>query len=230
MGAVFQLVPGLGPEDGEAMTKQALESPAVMLLRLVWDEAQKASPMSWGRLNHAMAQALSLVIGAGMQFRVTDFAIVETEFGFGYWSGSDNTHNFGERFYSSAIRNGNLSACHAWEQYRNRPPFIANDVRADGGSGYVHASAFMSSRSRLGLGFTFPWHDCAPTVTSFAADGSSLTACTYREKPSATECATCGHLPYMYERTKIASRFTITPADLRREHKAKRPAEEVPGE
>jgi len=210
------------------MKKREVDSPAVAMLRLVWDNAQKEGGFSWERLNHSLAGILSIAVGAGLHFDVDDFRLISDQFDFHHWCGVNNAQNSGEGFYGLAIAVGNTSAARAWEHFRKRPAFIANHVRNTGAGGYQHGGGHARKRGRLGLGFYFPWKGHSVVVTSFAVDGTYLTACTYKKIPEAPVCPECHRCGYSYHRREIARRFTITPVDLKREHPApKRKKDEV---
>lgn len=171
-------------------------SPAYQLLTHTWSSVATATAHSWRRLNRAMQSAMELAIEGGFVFHLKDFEQVYRDFRGNYWF----SETVGERFYASAIKAGNLSAVHAYEDWRRRPPFIADDV-------YNRGQCWK--RGRVAVGFQFQWRGKLVEVTSFAADGTYLTACAYE------------HVDY--ER-KIVRRFRITPADIqvdRKQRKAK---------
>lgn len=177
-------------------------SPPIQMLQIVWENANKAMGFSWQRLNSSMQDALSLAISAGMRFDPGDFKYIAENFRFDYWGGSDG-HMFGERYYRQACNEPNKSACRAFEKWRSREPFIADNVN----TGRYWGDSKMLSRSRLAIGFEFYWNGETVTVTSFSIDGSYLTACSYQEEPKDE-----------YAPAKIKHRYKITVKDLKTNH------------
>ena len=141
-------------------------SPAIQLLTLVWAECYKPPALSYRRLNAAMQDALRLAITSGMEFATDDFILMAHRFRADYWLD-------GERFYSLAVAVGNISACQSYESMKSRPPFMADHVDSLGDD-FTHRK-----RGRLAVGCRFPWDGQYPEVTSFADDGTYLTACVY---------------------------------------------------
>jgi hypothetical protein len=130
-------------------------SPAFVLVAHVWQHSQQATGHSWRRLNHAMASAMSLAIAAGLKFEPGDMKSIYDTMRGGYWFP-------GERMYAEAVKYDNTSACVSYEKMVDRPPFVF-------GGG------------RLAEGSDLQWDGVGPVrVTSFAKDGQSLIACSYR--------------------------------------------------
>ena len=177
------------------------QSPAYQLLRHVWQYSLAATEHSWERLNHSMRGAMQLAINAGLRFDVDDFARIYKEFRGGYWFGETG----GEGFYALAVQTGNLSAAQAFESWNGRQPFIADNVDPGGNYSYAHLTG-RRKRGRLAVGFCFPWRGFSVTVTSFAADGTHLTACAYTDNAE----------------RKVARRFRITVADIRTDRKQRK--------
>lgn len=180
--------------------KKRTLSPVICILDIVYESANKAVPHSWERLNHAMQQALTIAVGSGFAFESEDMQWIAEHYNFGYWSGSCT-----EWIYALAVETGNLTAAKSYETWKKRGPFIADSVTPrsyGGGSAFPHG---MSTRQqdRLAVGFSFPWKGTTARVTSFADDGSSVTACSYRTEPNGK-----------YPREKIAKRFRITRDDI----------------
>lgn len=99
-----------------------------------------------------------------LRFNRGDIAAAHAKFRGVYWFGDDG----GEWAYRIADEHKNDSACRSFEAFKGRKPFLLPD----------------GCRLRVGTQFWWPWK--APnsvgkhyTVSSFAADGLSLTACTY---------------------------------------------------
>jgi hypothetical protein len=147
-------------------------------LDVVWDNANNDIGHSWERLNHAMHSALKLTIGAGFEFLPGDFDHIFSHYSSGRWIGES------EWCYALAIFVGNVSACGSFEVSRKRLAFIADDVTPGerwSNGGWLHMVGDRK-RGRLAVGFRFPWRGEKVTVTSFAADGQSLTACSYHRE------------------------------------------------
>ena len=171
-------------------------SPAWQLLAHVWKYNAKHS---WRYIDRSMSRALSLAIQSGCEFDVGDFAKLGEGFTFGRWWWGANiiVGEHCEYFYGLAVAAGNLSAAKAIEAHKGRDPFIADEVRTDGGS---------RQRERLALGFSFPWQGEEVKVTSFSDDGTYLTACSYRPHEDRYS-------------NKVLHRYTITAADIRADRK-----------
>jgi hypothetical protein len=130
-------------------------SPALVLVKHVWENVQQATGHSWTRLNAAMTGAASLAIEAGLRFDPDDMATIRNSMRGSYWFR-------GEGHYTTAVKYGNTSACASYEKMVGRPPFVF------GGS-------------RLAVLSDFEWPGVGHVrVTSFADDGKSLIACSYR--------------------------------------------------
>lgn len=189
-------------------SKDDERSPALSLLAAVWRGCGQTAPASWERLNHATRRALELAIGAGLRFDEGDFRRLAGEFRFSRWAGGEG--GMGEWAYRLAIGAGNKSACKAFEAWKRRPPFLADDVTLPGNL-YVHRTYLHRQRGRLAIGAHFPWGDCLVSVTGFADDGESLTACAYASRYDGGGGV-----------GKPQRRFRITRADLKAAHKAAR--------
>ena len=170
-------------------TAETEQSTAHVLVAHVWNNVQEATGHSWLRLNHAMYEAVKLAIEAGLRFDVGDFATFYSEMRGGYWFGQGDGSGMGERFYGIACKYGNDSACKSFEAWKARAPFVF------GGS-------------RLAVGSDLEWQDLRVTVTSFAEDGQSLTACSYKGG----------------ER-KVERRLTITCEQIKAAEKARKAAD-----
>lgn len=162
-------------------------SAARRLVSLVWKHNREATGHSWQRLNSSMAQAVSLAITAGMRFSTDDFASIHADMRGGYWFGEE------ERFYGLAVEFDNLSACQSFEAWKARKPFVHCGRRVAVGS-----SMDAWPRPEATKDMTWP-----PEVTSFAADGASIIACTYKIEGERS-----------YPR-KIAKRLRITLEEIR---------------
>jgi len=186
--------------------KKNSESPAMQLVRLVWDNCQQVIGHSWTRLNQSMRNALNLAISGGLRFDLGDFKTIEKAFDMRYWGGEDG--GFAEYFYSQAIAVQNLTACRSFEAWKDRPAFIVDGVQPR----YGRVSRVRCrQRGRAGVGTQFPWRGELVKVTSFALDGSHLVACSYHPR-TVTD-------PYT---DKIRRRYRITIADIRADRKKRR--------
>lgn len=176
------------------MSKKQNQSPVWQLLSLVWRNTNHATGDSWERLNHSMHGALSLAINAGFPFLLDDFGRAMNDFRGGRWF-------HGEQSYAMAVHVGNLSACRAFEAWKKRKPFIADDVSSNDWRG----NYTTRKRGRLAIGCTFPWQGCRVKVTSFSADESHLIACAYHDRK-----------PDDYS-NKVERRFPVTVAGIQAE-------------
>lgn len=176
--------------------KPAKPSPAIMLLDHVWEFAMKGCDHSWERLNHTMRDALLLAIGGGLVFEPGDFSHIRSNYRSGYWIGESD-----EWCYAMAVACCNPSAVASFERYKNRSPFIADDVSPKR-SEWLHMTG-SRVKERLAVNSTFPWKGKTVIVTSFAEDGKSLTACSYKPR-----------IEDDYS-NKVEKRFTITIEDIR---------------
>lgn len=135
-------------------------SAAKQLLTLVWSRGKKDS---WERINHSMRNALKLAIGSGLSFDAPDFDHFATVFRWSYWV-SDV-----EWIYADAVIYGNQSCIEAFEQWRGRVPFRANDVDCPQwtNAGYIHANSIHRQRERMATNFRFRVGDDYWHVTGF---------------------------------------------------------------
>ncbi len=188
--------------------KSRAPSPAIALLRNVWEHHGYGMGHSWERLNAAMSTALSLAIWSGMRFDLDDFKTIAKEFNFGYWGGNDR-HMSGEMFYLTACNcetryaSGrryppNPSCCLAFESWKDRRPFIVR-------------SPDKKTGARVAVGARFEWRGEQVECTSFAEDGSRLVACTYKE-PKRDENG------YAIGPRKVLERTSITHDAIREYH------------
>lgn len=159
-------------------------SPAYQLVAHVWKHKLEATGYSWQRINTAMSQALSLAISAGLIFHEDDITDIHAKMRGGYWFGDGGT----ERFYALAAgsRAPNESACKALEKALGRAAFV-----------YVG--------TRLHVGSPIQWGEHGAKVTSFAKDGLSLIACTYKD----------------YDERTLDRRLTITLDEIKAAEKAR---------
>jgi len=189
------------------MTKKPVEppeSPVHAMLALVFRQANTGTGHSWERLNHAMHNALQLAIGSGFPFTPDDLRAVCREFRGGYWMSSSD-----EWVYAYAIRQANTSAIKAYEEYKPREPFIADEVEVVSyyGGRHTHGDRGKQSKERLHVGAKFTWHGEKVEVTSFNDDGCSLVACSYKDRQLNKDGYEIGN-------RKIKKRYTITRQDI----------------
>lgn len=167
------------------------------LLEFSETHAMQSVPWSRERYNRVMPGLVRWAINVGVTFEPGDFDAVG--------------HN--EDYYALAVASGNKSAAKAFEADVKRPAFIADDVdpptRYDG---YHHMQS-RRARERLTVDSRFPYRGQTLTVTSFASDGSYLTACSYEVKSAGEDCPTCGCCTRSAKK-KIKSRVKITRVDI----------------
>ena len=150
-------------------------SEAIKLLDLVWGNANRATGFSYERLNHSMRDALRLTIGSGFAFELGDMKYIAEHYRFGYWCGSCI-----EWIYSLAVAVENMSVVKSFEAWKGRTPFMFDGVSIQSNNGFTHGSRMTRQRERLVVGADCEWRGYSVTVTSFAQDQKSLTACSYR--------------------------------------------------
>lgn len=167
------------------------KSAVVRLLDLTWANANTEIGHSYERLNHAMRESLSMAIETGFRFAKNDVRFIIQNYRSGYWIGEST-----EWIYADAIRIGNASAYTSYEQWCGRTPMIADDVKLPlHHSAFKHLETGRRKQCRLAVGFSFPYHGRAVTVTSFKED--HVVACAYRPGTN-----------------KVARRHKITREDL----------------
>lgn len=170
------------------------DSPAFRLMSLIYTHQGHHMPQSNERWDQSMNQALSLAIESGLRFDLTDFAeIAEICYRFG----SEGDYALACRSYRcSTGRKGtpNLSAARSFEHYKKRKPFI------------LQMHPHRPTRERVAVGSSFWWKGEQLTCTSFADDGGSIIACSYKEPE--TE----------YARAKVKARVRITHAMIQAYH------------
>ncbi len=142
------------------MKKPPPESPALHLIRHMWENVCDTLPHSWRIVNGSMHQVVKLAIDGGLRWGLGDFATVAKDFRIGYWGGNNGDS---EGLYSCAVESGNLSACLSFEAWKGRKPFIFHG-------------------KRISVGYDFRWAGERVTCTSFADDGASLIATSYKPR------------------------------------------------
>jgi hypothetical protein len=144
----------------------------IPLMRLVWDKSQASTSHSWERLNASMRKALTLAVGAGLEFAAKDFGAM-TQFRPDHWVGES-----WEWVYSLAVAEGNTSAAVAFEEWKGRPPIIADGVYPGSRHTSFAHKAGLRQQERLHVGCYFRWQGLKVKVTSFTAEGEAV-ACSY---------------------------------------------------
>lgn len=185
----------------------------IQLLELTWTGANNSTNHSWTRLNKAMMTALRLAVGSGMMFRQFDIDFIDQDYRYrsGRWLGE----NGWEGLYAMAVQVENFSFIEAFEAYFSRQPFRADDVRLNSSAGhFVHRKDETRKRSRLAVGFSFPWQGKEVTVTSFNDAEGYLTAVSRKMVGEQAWCDTC-HNVKSWPVEKLDKTFRITRADLK---------------
>lgn len=135
-------------------------SATLSLLSIVWSKGKKDS---WERINHAMRSALSLAIGSGLDFNPKDFAQMQDKFRWEYWV-TEST----EWIYSTAVINGNDSCVLAYEKWKKRTAFYANNISSSYcNSIFIHRNSIVRKRERAAVGLCFPMNGRTWYVTGF---------------------------------------------------------------
>lgn len=136
----------------------------IHLVETVWNHHQTS--IGWETLNNGLYQALHIAIAARMDFAPQDFDRIEKHYRPGYWLGE---HGF-EIPYSWAIAYENVFFIKAFEDWKNRPAFIANDVKISEPHPRLIHRLGMRKRSRLALWSTFGVSGGSWKVTSVHQD------------------------------------------------------------
>jgi hypothetical protein len=165
------------------------KSTAYALISHVWEHNCEEVSHSWRTVNASMHTAVSLAITSGLTFVPDDFRRVYDEMRGSYWFGQYDRGSYGEGFYVTACKEGNASACKSFEAWKERPPFVF------GGK-------------RLYVGSQLAWGDAKYLkVTSFAENGESLVACSYKTDEESMGGYGAEH--------KIDKRITISIKEMR---------------
>jgi len=181
------------------------KSPAIYLLDIVWNHAQRGNLKSWIKFNHSLHDALKLAVSSDLKFDVDDFKRINERFSPGYWMGVDGSSGLGEAMYSLAVFSGNISAAKSFEQWKNRKPFM------------------LENSQRIYMGREFSWESLPVVCTSFSGDQSHLTACHYKRRH---------HIEYptlINYGEGLLRRFTINHSDLASHRKGLRKLEKESG-
>jgi hypothetical protein len=185
--------------------KSKKDTPVIELLRVVWRNTNTIWGNSYRKTNKAMRSALNIAIESGFRFAENDFKDISESFKFGYWSGTNGAEMLAEEYYTFAVEQNNTSACISLEKWKNRKPFLFNDV--------TQVKDLNSKKRRLALGSEFLWdiwdnlkkpkRDCIVRITNI--DDKRIIACSYGKDDKN------GY------RGKIKKRYTITQQDLNAE-------------
>ena len=172
------------------------QSPALKLMLMTYRECCDEAPFSWDRMNTAMSRAMRIAISGGFRFNEGDFREIPTQCLGCYWRDLEGC-------YATAVADENMSAIKAFEAEYGRVGFIADNV-TDGCGNWSHFgnTASTRKRGRLAVGSEFPWKGEKACVTSFAADNSYFTACSYDITRHPTK--------YYVTSKKILHRYKIT--------------------
>jgi hypothetical protein len=143
-------------------------SPARKHVEHAWNSVPRSS--SDQRRTNVTYSALCDAISGGMHFGENDFAIIKKRIGLVAILGTETRQRL-ERLYALACgkerASANSTAVAALEKYLKREPFLwAERARTP---------------ERLYVGSELTWEGVRVKVTSFSADGSSLSACQYGE-------------------------------------------------
>ncbi|KKK87849.1 hypothetical protein LCGC14_2749130, partial [marine sediment metagenome] len=157
-------------------------SDTMILLTHVWDCASRVKPFSDARFEGTMRESMTLAIKGGLTFDKDDCQRINDKFcvGGGYFK--HHVVSFNDAFYLRAIIAHNVSACHSFENYTGRKPFIINNVDHP-----YHLLQDMPGRwditrprDRLGVGSQFTWQGKRVTVTSFDDKNGKIIVCSYK--------------------------------------------------
>lgn len=188
------------PLTAEELMAKPAKSAVIELLDLIWSNANDGTAHSWERLNHAMRDALSLAVGAGLTFAEGDVRYILSHYHTGRWIGESD-----EWVYRDAVAVGNMSAVKSFEEAKGREPFIVERVNLNiHTNGYMHGGGGTRQKERLVVGAAFKWQGVDVRVTSFADDQSHIVACSYKKVKGSGG----------YSTEKIDKRFKITKSEL----------------
>ena len=168
-------------------TQKQERSPAYRLIEHVWVNQGHGMGRSRERSGHAMSAALALAVRFGLRFDIDDMS---------HLAAGANYEPFcyaGEYDYALACGSErglfNNSAAMSFEAWKDRKPFKIEEPHSN-------------TPTRIYVGREFGWQGEYVTCTSFAADGSYLTACEYHPRKKGS-----------YE-NKVKRRHKITVADI----------------
>lgn len=202
----------------DRLNNQTELSESMMLLTHVWNCGRGVKPFSEARFRATLHDALELVIIGGLEFDINDCSKFHDAFSWGVGYYVEQLLSFGESFYSLAIIASNISACHSFEKYRNRKPFITNDVDHN-----YHTLRSMPGRwditrprDRLGVGSKFSWQGKRVIVTSFDDKNGKVIACSYKPREHKAPCLSCGSGGWEIGTLKVERVYKLTNQELRK--------------
>jgi len=195
------------------------KSTVIQLLDIVYDASLESTGHPWERLNTALHIALETAIGVGFKFDIDDWIYIGSHYRSECWLGSNV-----EYWYSKCVSDCNMSAIASFEKWKEREPFIADNVEPID-SKFAHMTGTRQT-CRLAVGFSFRWKGAKVTVNSFG-DGY-VNAASYeghKETPKASAalkkhiaaCESSGysvHYRHYPETRRPLKRFKITRQDL----------------
>lgn len=192
-------------------------SDAMILLTHFWERALRVRPFSDRRFSSTLHDALDLAIKGGLTFDKDDCSKFKDEFALGGGYFREQFLSFSDEFYTKAIIAGNISACHSFEHYVERKPFIKNNVD--------HPYSWLNSmpgrwditrpRDRLGLGSKFTWQEEIVTVTSFDDKNGRIICCSYKPQERHAPCPKCNSGGWAIGTLKVKHIYKLTHKDLR---------------
>ena len=197
-------------EACEPKAATPIRSAACRLVHLIRENAMEGMGRSNDRWRHIRRETLYLAVRAGLHFDLGDIEA------FAYSPPSYYSDPFlvcDEDLYTLALIHDNLSAARSFEAWKKRPPFIVDHIEGSA-SWHTEGHFHVHSTGRLAVGFRFRWEGLLVTVTSFAADGEALVACTHKTARGGSP----------YAAAKIERRFRITIGELRAEMATRRRA------
>ena len=175
-----------------------MKSPVFQLLSTVWNNAKRES--SYREINKSMIESVCIAIRLGFKFEPQDFKDIKRYHIYSWRDGDGGQEWWAEEFYKLAVKKRNISACISFEAWKDRKPFLFNDITCK--------PDVKRKKKRLALGSEFHW-DCIGKksaiveVTNINRD--RIIACQYAEIEESD-----------YHR-KIQKRYTITRENLKNE-------------
>ena len=138
-------------------------------------------------------EAVNLAIKAGLEFNAEDFKELNEANLLPCYLNNDN--NYGEEYYTYAVKHENTSACRSFEFWKQREPY------------------FWKGK-RLTIGDALVWNDYDCRVTSFTKCGSII-LCSYLPRSLQHVEAADGSRRVRYLAEQVDRRFRVTPDDLK---------------
>lgn len=141
------------------MENKQRNSAAFKFVQYMWDHAAEGRRQhSWMNINHSMHSTLLLAVKSAMRFSRGDFERIFNSFRGWFWFGCEH-----EGFYRSAVTHFNMSACHSYEAWCKRKPFIWEN-------------------QRMYVGRQFFWRGQRVTCTSFNDEQRYFVAVSYKDR------------------------------------------------